>query len=164
MTLTLTNKAITRMANHLRENKGQVNKTAQDDNEDLSYLDTDINYHVDRLVSIILESGTQALEDYINNLSISVGDHVTETYFKSEVHDRFYEMVLEDLEVLDRRRFSTPGRISQVIDPVEQLFGYVMGTLVNMLESHKQSPDKADANACASVLEQVIDVIDPLEL
>lgn len=207
-------KTSARIANHLRTSTKKVGatlKTAQDlDDEDLSVWDDDITFHVNKIVSLILETGEQAFDEYMDGLTLTM-DTQAETYFRDEVRDYIHTMVFADLEKLEREALYTPAtryqsadykgkddpykkdvverqddwmrmdddetnlenwkhldnnkvtdyKKGQTIDPVEQLFDYVLGTLHGMLEIYQA--DKDDAQYYADVLEQVMNVIDPLD-
>ena len=101
----LSNRAITRIDKGLH----LMDKEAQADDEDLSYLETDIDYHVGKIVSLVLDNGEQALEDYLVDLAPGIEDQATKDYFKQEIHDRVYEMVLEDLEAYERESLYSAG-------------------------------------------------------
>ena len=84
-------------------------------------------------------------------------DHLTED-------PRYYDH-LEDMETTMKSATEYKGeqtpKYSQVIDPVEQMFDYVVGQLDIMLMNHKEDPDGARTQEYANALEAVMDILDP---
>jgi len=70
------------------------------------------------------------------------------------------ETNLENWKHLDNNKVTDYKR-GQVIDPVEQMFDYVVGQLDIMLVAHKEAPDDTHTQEYANALEQVMDILDP---
>lgn len=191
--------------------KADSKREAQIEEADSGMYDEDIDYHVGKIVSLVLERGQAAFDEYMRGITLTI-DPQHEIYFRDEVYSRVYELIINDLEDVERRYLYTPatryqsaeykgkndpyepevverqddwmrmdgdetnlenwkelggGKVtnykrSQTIDPVEQMFDYVGGQLDILLTAYKEDPDGSRAQEYATVLEKIMDILDPL--